>query len=205
MSNAFDTNAPLREFVVSMTKLVEKTNDEATLLKVGAEHLKKLISNDEWLHDFCTVPHPEFYQQFLLHSDPLERFSVVSFVWGPGQKTPIHDHCVWGLIGMLRGKENGQRYKYDAQNKLIPDGPPTTLEPGDIEAVSPSVGDIHVVSNAMPDQSSISIHVYGANICAVKRHVYDRESGEKKNFVSGYSSSHTPNLWDRSAQVRSSL
>ena len=83
--------------------------------------------------------------------------------------------------------------------------PPQTLEAGEIEAVSPSVGDLHVVSNAMPDQCSISIHVYGANIGAVKRHVYDRETGEKKNFVSGYSSSHTPNLWDRSAQVRSSL
>jgi predicted metal-dependent enzyme (double-stranded beta helix superfamily) len=205
MSNPIDPNAPLREFVVSMTKLVEKTDDEATLLKVGIEYLKKLISNDEWLPEFCTVPHPEFYQQFLLHSDPLERFSVVSFVWGPGQKTPIHDHCVWGLIGMLRGKENGQRYKYDYQNNLIPDGPPTTLEPGDIEAVSPSVGDIHVVSNAVPGEISISIHVYGANIGAVKRHIYDKETGEKKNFVSGYSSTQIPNLWDRSVQVRSTL
>lgn len=205
MNNVIDTNTPLREFVISMTKLVEKTNDEPTLLKVGAEHLKKLISNDEWLPEFCTVPHPEFYQQFLLHSDPLERFSVVSFVWGPGQKTPIHDHCVWGLIGMLRGKEHGQRYKYDDQNNLIPDGPITTLEPGEIESVSPSVGDIHVVSNAFSDQSSISIHVYGANIGAVKRHVYDKDTGEMKNFVSGYSSAQVPNLWDRSAQVRSAL
>ena len=39
-------------------------------------------------------PHPQYYQQHLLHCDPLERFSVVSFVWGPGQKTPVHDHTV---------------------------------------------------------------------------------------------------------------
>ena len=89
MSNVVDPNAPLRDFIVSMTKLVEKTNDEATLLKIGEEHLAKLISNDEWLHEFCTVPHPEFYQQFLLHSDPLERFSVVRTIAGSARSMGI--------------------------------------------------------------------------------------------------------------------
>ncbi len=32
-----------------------------------------------------------------------ERFCVVSFVWGPDQATPIHNHTVWGLVGVLRG------------------------------------------------------------------------------------------------------
>ena len=45
------------------------------------------------------------YRQYLLHCDPLERFSVVSFVWGPGQQTPVHDHTVWGMVGVLRGAE----------------------------------------------------------------------------------------------------
>ena len=30
---------------------------------------------------------------------------MVSFVWGPGQQSPIHNHTVWGLIGVLRGAE----------------------------------------------------------------------------------------------------
>lgn len=197
--------APLREFIISMTKLVESTNEESSLVKQASIHLSKLISKDNWLPEFCTIPHPEFYQQYLLHADPLERFSVVSFVWGPGQKTPIHDHCTWGLIGMLRGAEKGQRFKYDEAGKLIADGPETTMNPGDIEAVSPSLGDIHVVSNAFSDKTSISIHVYGANIGAVKRHVYIQDSGEIKNFVSGYSSTQMPNLWDRSVEVRSQL
>ena len=120
---------PLREFVTSMTKLVEQTNEESILIKETATHLLKLISKDNWLPDFCTIPHPEFYQQYLLHADPLERFSVVSFVWGPGQKTPIHDHCTWGLIGMLRGAEKGQRFKYNAAGKLAIDGPETMMKP----------------------------------------------------------------------------
>ncbi len=204
-SSNVDAIAPLRDFVIEMTKLVSQETEENKLLSEGANLLKGLIKTDTWLPDFCTTPHPEFYQQFLLHADPLGKFSVVSFVWGPGQKTPIHDHCVWGLIGMLRGMEKGQRYKQLESGQLVPDGPENLLKPGDIEAVSPSIGDIHVVSNAFADQTSISIHVYGANIGAVKRHTFDPITGNPKNFVSGYSSKQVPNLWDRSAEIRANL
>jgi predicted metal-dependent enzyme (double-stranded beta helix superfamily) len=205
MNKPLDSIAPLRDFVVGMTTLVSHESAEPNLITKGSELLKTLIQTDSWLPEFCTVPHPEFYQQFLLHADPLGRFSVVSFVWGPGQKTPIHDHCIWGLIGMLRGMEKGQRYKQLPSGELVTDGPETVLHQGEIEAVSPTIGDIHVVSNAVPDKTSISIHVYGANIGAVKRHTYDPITGTPKNFVSGYSSKQVPNLWDRSAEMRASL
>jgi predicted metal-dependent enzyme (double-stranded beta helix superfamily) len=167
--------------------------------------LKELIASDDWLPEFYTVPHPQYYQQYLLYADPLERFSVVSFVWGPGQATPIHDHMVWGLIGMLRGSEKGQRYERDNNGKLTPIGHEEALMPGDIDEVSPTIGDIHIVKNAFVDKTSISIHVYGGNIGGVKRHVYDPSSGAIKNFVSGYSSTQVPNLWDRSAEIRAQL
>jgi len=71
--------------------------------------------------------------------------------------------------------------------------------------VSPTVGDIHRVANAFADRVSISIHVYGGNIGAVRRAVYDAETGEEKPFVSGYTNLVVPNLWDRSADVRAAL
>ena len=205
MSDQLDTIAPLREFVINMTNLFSHKLEEQKLINKSSELLKTLIQTDSWLPEFCTVPHPEFYQQYLLHADPLGRFSVVSFVWGPGQKTPIHDHCIWGLIGMLRGMEKGQRYKQLPSGELVTDGPETVLRQGDIEVVSPTIGDIHIVSNAIPEKTSISIHVYGANIGAVKRHTYDPVTGSPKNFVSGYSSKQVPNLWDRSAEIRANL
>jgi predicted metal-dependent enzyme (double-stranded beta helix superfamily) len=78
------------------------------------------------------------------------------------------------------------------------------MRPGDIEAVSPTVGDWHRVSSALPDAVSVSIHVYGANIGAVRRHRLD-EQGRVLDFVSGYDSAQLPNLWDRSAAVRAAL
>jgi predicted metal-dependent enzyme (double-stranded beta helix superfamily) len=106
---------------------------------------------------------------------------------------------------MLRGAEKGYRYKRLASGELVSHGAEAVLYPGEIEAVSPLIGDIHEVANAIPDKSSISIHVYGANIGAVKRHIYDPLNGNIKNFISGYSSQQVPNLWDRSAEIRASL
>ena len=85
------------------------------------------------------------------------------------------------------------------------DGSETVLLQGDIEIVSPANGDIHVVSNAIPDKTPISIHVYGANIGAIKRHTYDPVTSSMKNFASGYSSKQVPNLWDRSTEIRAGL
>ena len=191
---------PLRDFVQAVTRAVTQAPCEAELLATVRGHLASLVAHDDWLPDALAQPHPQFYRQYLLHADALARFSVVSFVWGPGQQTPVHDHTVWGLIGMLRGQEESQPYGPDASGAMVPQGMPTLLVPGQVEAVSPTLGDIHLVRNALPGQVSISIHVYGANIGAVQRWVYAAD-GTRKPFISGYSNDMLPNLWDRSKEA----
>jgi predicted metal-dependent enzyme (double-stranded beta helix superfamily) len=186
----------LRDFVAQLAALLDSQPQEAEILEKGSELLRPLLQQDDWLDETFTQPHSEHYQQYLLHADAQQRFSVVSFVWGPGQQTPIHDHRVWGLIGMLRGAEVSQSFCLTPHG-LAEEGVPVRLEPGHVEAVSPRVGDIHRVSNAFDDRVSISIHVYGANIGAVKRAVY-REDGSEKTFISGYSNRYLPNIWDLS-------
>jgi predicted metal-dependent enzyme (double-stranded beta helix superfamily) len=117
----------------------------------------------------------------------------------------VHDHEVWGYVGMLRGAEVNQRYVRDPDGRIAPAGAAATLKPGDVERLSPAEGDIHRVSNAYADRVSISVHMYGGNIGAVSRHVYDPASGQAKPFVSGYSSASVPNLWDRSEAVRAAI
>lgn len=193
------STAKLRDFIAAMTELAGQGLTEAPLLDKAKPLLAALVAQDDWLPEDFAKPNPERYSQYLLHCDPLERFSVVSFVWGPGQRTPIHDHMVWGLIGMLRGAEVSTGFALK-DGKPVVEGAPITLKPGDVEAVSPTIGDIHVVENAFQDRASISIHVYGGNIGAVKRHVFTPE-GETKAFISGYSNQVVPNLWDRSKEA----
>ena len=196
---------PLREFIVATTRAVERLGaDEALLMADIKPRLAQLVRTDGWLPEELTRPHPQYYQQYLLHADPLERFSMVSFVWGPGQRTPIHDHRVWGLVGVMQGAELGTNFERDSAGALRVLGQ-ERLEPGDVVAVSPTIGDIHQVANAYDDRVSISIHVYGANIGAVARAVYDPATGAEKPFVSGYSNAFVPNLWEGSGTVRAAL
>jgi predicted metal-dependent enzyme (double-stranded beta helix superfamily) len=177
---------------------VERGGDEQRIFVDGKALLSELIRHDDWLPGEFARPSPERYQQYLLHCDPMERFSVVSFVWGPGQTTPVHDHTVWGMVGVMRGAERCE--EFDVSGGGLRATGAHRLEAGGIDLVSPRVGDVHRVSNALPDRPSISIHVYGANIGAVRRHVYEPGTGRSQDFVSGYTGSVMPNLWDRSAE-----
>jgi predicted metal-dependent enzyme (double-stranded beta helix superfamily) len=196
-----DQLQPLREAVQALTRLADGQASEAVFLTKGKEILAQLISQDDWLEEDFRKTHPEYYQQYLLYCDPYERFSLQSFVWGPGQSTPVHDHTVWGLVGVLQGAESCMRYRQTVGG-LVSEGPAVILERGSVDAVSPTVGDIHKVSNAFSDRTSISIHIYGANIGNTRRHVFDTNTGAQKDFVSGYSSNRLPNLWDQAARIR---
>ena len=193
--------ARLREFIHSFTRLIEQAGqDEERIFADGKSLLTELVSHDDWLPDDFARPEPEQYQQYLLYCDPMERFSVVSFVWGPGQTTPVHDHTVWGMVGVMRGAEFCEEFDLDPVAHRLSSKGKHQLHCGGIDLVSPRIGDIHKVSNALSDRTSISIHIYGANIGAVRRHVYEPDTGQKKNFISGYSSNVIPNIWDRSAE-----
>jgi predicted metal-dependent enzyme (double-stranded beta helix superfamily) len=190
----------LRQFVQDFAQLMATKPAESELLDQGSSLLADLVAVDDWLPEAYAIASPIRYRQYLLYTDVREDFSVVSFVWAPGQETPIHDHTVWGLIGQLRGKESSQAYVRDEAGRLQAHGSPLMLRAGDVTAVSPTVGDVHSVRNAS-GEVSISIHVYGANIGAVERSTYNLR-GELKAFISGYSNASMPNLWDRSADLQ---
>jgi predicted metal-dependent enzyme (double-stranded beta helix superfamily) len=186
----------LRGFVTAFADLLAATRDERAILESGSALLSRLIAIDDWLPEEFARPDPDRYQQYLLHCDSRERFSVVSFVWGPGQSTPIHDHTVWGLVGVLRGVERVESFRRLPGGELVASGE-ECLNAGEVDAVSPRIGDIHRVTNGLSDRPSISIHVYGANIGAVERATYAPD-GTPNPFISGYANGATPNLWDRS-------
>ncbi len=185
----------LRDFVRRFTLLVERGAGEERIFLEGRALLADLVAADDWLPPQFAEADPERFRQHLLHCDPLERFSVSATVFAPGQGTPVHDHTVWGMVGILRGAERCDEY-------ASPQGPGPMLqtgshllEPGHIDLVSPRIGDVHRVSNVLADRASVSIHVYGANIGVTARHRYDERSGAAVEFISGYANDVLPNLW----------
>jgi predicted metal-dependent enzyme (double-stranded beta helix superfamily) len=189
------SDGKLLTFVKELSLLLEQKPNENVIFTKGKKLLENLIDKDDWLPEEFTKPHSQYYQQYLLYADPLDRFSVVSFVWGPGQKTPVHNHTVWGMVGQLRGEEKGTPYYLQTDGGLQP-GDACISSPGHVDTVSPSTHDIQVVENNMSDQTSISIHVYGGNIGRIHRSVFDPVTGAEKSFVSGYANTTVPNLWN---------
>lgn len=188
------SHSKLLDFVQGVTRLLDSNLNEELILAHGQKLLAELVATDDWLPEQFARPHPQYYQQYLLYADPLDRLSVVSFVWGPGQKTPVHDHLTWGLVGGLRGRERETAYQKQADGSYQATGS-SLLLPGQTTVVSPTIGDVHEVANDLADLPSISIHVYGRNIGRVDRHVFDPLTGAEKSFVSGYASAVVPNLW----------
>jgi predicted metal-dependent enzyme (double-stranded beta helix superfamily) len=189
--------APLRDFVCGMTALADAGGDEALFLKEAPSLLRKLVLSDHWLPPEYTAP-TDTYRQLLLHCDPQQRFSVVCFVWGPGQQTPVHNHTVWGLVGVHQGAEISTEMVPDPHGGPMRPGRVDRLKRGDVGVLSSDSYDTHRVENAAKGRTSISIHVYGANIGAVTRAMFNAETSQPEYFISGYDNKAVPNLWDLS-------
>src|ERR1700693_2111137 len=100
-------------FVSAMSQVLEDAGgDEAAILHFGAPHLRALVRHDDWLPRNLALPLPRSYAQYLLYRGPRVRFTTVAFVWDGGVRTPIHDHMVWGIVGLLRGAEVAERFDY---------------------------------------------------------------------------------------------
>jgi predicted metal-dependent enzyme (double-stranded beta helix superfamily) len=192
--------SPLRDFVRGMTALADAGADEAKFLREAPDLLRQLLLSDNWLPADYTAP-TDTFRQLLLHCDPLERFSVVCFVWGPGQKTPVHNHTVWGLVGVHQGGEISTEMLPDPNGGAMRPGRVDRAKRGDVVTLGSGSYDIHRVENAVDGKTSISIHVYGANIGAVKRAMFNADTSQPEYFISGYDNQSVPNLWDRSRAV----
>lgn len=174
-----------QHFVAEVGEAVSQGAPEPVVLTQVRAAMARLVARDDWLPEAFAQAHAEHYRQNLMHRDAQGRFSVVCFVWGPGQGTPIHDHTVWGVIGMLRGAEICTPYRL-VDGKPERHGDEIAIAPGDVGMVSPTIGDIHRVRNASATHPSISIHCYGGDIGRLERHTFTPGSREASRFVSGY-------------------
>jgi 3-mercaptopropionate dioxygenase len=111
--------------------------------------LTELLKEHGWLRPEHTQGFSDRYRQHVLHVDPDGAFSVVALVWLPGQKTPIHDHVTWCVVGVYTGEEEESRYRlYEDGDRrfLVPEGS-REAQPGQVTTLIPPEENIHQVSN----------------------------------------------------------
>lgn len=185
MSGLDPFGAAFLEFVSTMTGVIAIGAGEGEVLDVGSVALGALLAEEGWLPESHARPLEGTYAQYLLHRNDETGLTIVSFVWGPGQSTPIHDHGTWGLIGVLRGVECSQAYDRGPGGTLLRSGEVVEARRGDIDRIVPGSREIHKVWNPSADEVAISIHVYGRDVSTVERHAFD-EDGNARPFGSSF-------------------
>lgn len=113
------------------------------------------------------------YARRLLHRNDSLGYTAVVMTWGPGQRTPLHDHAgIWCVEGVVQGRMDVTQYD------LIEEaGSGCRFEArGCVHAAVGSAGclippfEYHVLANAL-DEPSITLHVYGGEMTSC--HVFE--------------------------------
>ena len=128
--------------------------------------LRAYICETELLSAAQCVGSPEGYRRHLLYVSPDRDFSVMSVVWNPGQRSPVHGHTAWGAVGVYAGqpfcepetasqRDNGT-LDYQRLETL-------RLKPHDLAIVDPGLGTIHRIGNDGVSRC-ITVHIYGRDL-----------------------------------------
>jgi len=153
----------------SISTLVARTTDEDVLCREIALLLPDFLTQVHRLSETLLRPDPIGYRRSLLHEAADGGFSIGCFVWSPGQRTPIHDHAGWGVIGVAAGALRETSYRLEHGQPVATGS--RRLDRGTcVWCVSGQDG-IHQVG-ADGTEAALSIHVYGAPFAAVCHTLY---------------------------------
>ena len=112
----------------------------------------------------------DHYRTNVIHVDPRGAYSVVALVWKPGQRTPIHSHRSWCVVGVHEGRELERSFRVADRGLVQVDE--HVLEQGHVTWLLEGEQDIHDVANA-DAATTISIHVYGLDYAAAGSSILD--------------------------------
>lgn len=98
--------------------------------------------------------------------------SLLKVSFPPGRRTPPHDHGTWATIMLFSGVERNTLYRAgdDGGLRRVSD---VVLERGSILPMR--AGAVHV-AECVGNAPAVGLHVYGGDILALKRRMWDPET-----------------------------
>jgi predicted metal-dependent enzyme (double-stranded beta helix superfamily)/TusA-related sulfurtransferase len=154
------------------------------------ELISKRLVQEKFLRPIKSRP-----AAYLVYRPPHRTFSIISMVWGAGQKFPIHDHLSWGLIGVYQNSIIEERY--ERLDDGAKEGYADIRETGVTDFHEGQVleeglvfdehrrDDIHRILN-QTSKPSVSIHILASDLGMRQRHQYDPNVKSVRRFQSGY-------------------
>ncbi len=157
----------LKPLIDRMSSAVRLKNP-AVVTKQIKKDLEELIQNGQLnLPSEFKIPQSSCYARRLLHQDEELGFVIVAMTWGPGQKTQLHDHAgIWCVEGVIEGEMSVTQYELIEKKKNL-------FKFVKRDVIRAGVGgagalipphEHHILANALKDQPSVTLHVYGGEI-----------------------------------------
>lgn len=122
-----------------------------------------------WLQlpDSVTECCPEDYARRLLYKSDELGYSIMAMTWGPGQGTPLHDHCgMWCVEGVCFGElevtqyelvdRQSDRYRFETRG-IVQAGP------GSAGSLIPP-HEYHTIENTDTAETAASVHIYSGEM-----------------------------------------
>lgn len=180
----------LQSFIDDVQTVVDSTDDQYEITERVAARLSALLDSGYRLPAEFTRPAADHHVNYPLHIAPDDSWCLAAVVWNVGQRTPVHGHETWGVVGIHSGAEREFRYDKptaaEAGRPLRPAGE-QLFERGEVTVCCTTDDDVHCVA-AVGDVPTVGIHVYGGNIGTIERQLYDPATGAVEWFVSGWNS-----------------
>jgi predicted metal-dependent enzyme (double-stranded beta helix superfamily) len=112
----------------------------------------------------------ERYARHLLHGDARGRFAIVSLVWQPGQRTPVHSHYTWCGYAVVEGALHEETFAWPRGGGAARCTGAAERRAGYACFGHAGVETIHGLRNRS-SAAAVSVHVYGVDAPRVATHV----------------------------------
>lgn len=161
-----DIEFPGRATLIEALDAAVMQGDEHAVTQSLRHTLCTLIRNPGVsLPDCVYDPIEDHYARREIYRSPRHGYSVVAMTWGPGQGTPVHDHCgLWCVEGVWDGdleitqyellERDGDRFRFRAAGGMH-------AGPGSAGSLIPP-HEYHTIRNTDEHGVAVSLHIYKA-------------------------------------------
>ncbi|GAB3752037.1 cysteine dioxygenase family protein [Lysobacter olei] len=151
------------KLVAALDAAVSAGDQHAVTAALRSALCSMIRDRDVQLPECVHEPIDDHYARRELYRSPTHGYSVVAMTWGPGQGTPVHDHCgLWCVEGVWDGEleitqyelleTDGDRFRFRAAGGM-------QAGPGSAGSLIPP-HEYHTIRNTSPDNVAISLHIY---------------------------------------------
>ncbi len=177
-----ETPYRFHRFLTQVEDLLQGTTHEDDCLPALRHLVRKLTLNSYWLQ--TQHPDPRAITDVAiqtLYDEIGYPLTVQTNTYLPGVISPIHNHGTWGVVALLKGKEQNTFWQRtpteDFQDKITPVGK-KIFSPGDVISFAP--GAIHCVE-AVGNGPMVTFNIYGETNHKA-RFEFNPEAHQAKNF-----------------------